>query len=222
MSTPFVEMAYARVSSKAQSLARQEQSIIEAVPDLKVQYFFKDKYTGKDFENREQYQNMKLKIQELIEANSSTNIRVTVHELDRLGRDFQEIQKEIQWFDTMGVKLRFLDIPEELIGDATGITGQLLYRIIILLKSYWAEQELMYKEKRVHEGIARAHENGVIFGRKAIVVDEKLFKETAGKAVQHNISHVDAMKILDMKPYLYWKHIHKYFPDYAGKHTTSK
>ena len=42
----YVEMAYARVSSKNQTLARQETSILGAVPDLKVKYFYKDKWTG--------------------------------------------------------------------------------------------------------------------------------------------------------------------------------
>lgn len=45
----YVEMAYARVSTKSQSLERQETSILETVPDLRAQYFFKDKYTGKEF-----------------------------------------------------------------------------------------------------------------------------------------------------------------------------
>lgn len=35
----YIEMAYARVSSKNQTLARQEASILNAVPDLKAKYF---------------------------------------------------------------------------------------------------------------------------------------------------------------------------------------
>ena len=40
----YIEMAYARVSSKNQTLARQEASILNAVPDLKAKYFYKDKW----------------------------------------------------------------------------------------------------------------------------------------------------------------------------------
>ena len=69
----YVEMAYARISTKRQSLERQEASILEAVPDLKMKYFFEDKYTGKDF-NREQYLELKAKILELKEANPDTKI----------------------------------------------------------------------------------------------------------------------------------------------------
>ena len=44
-----VELAYARVSTKKQNLERQEHSIMEAVPNLKARYFYKDKWTGKEF-----------------------------------------------------------------------------------------------------------------------------------------------------------------------------
>ena len=125
----YVEMAYARVSTKSQSLERQEASIYEVVPDLKAMYFFKDTYTGKVFD-RPDYVKMKEKITELLEANPTTKIRVTIHELDRIGRDYAEIQNEVQWFRKQGVTLRFLDIPEELMNDAMGITGELLIDIM--------------------------------------------------------------------------------------------
>lgn len=212
----YVEMAYARVSTQAQSLMRQEQSIKEAVPDLSLKYFFEDKYTGKTLE-RQQYQLMKEKIEELLEANSDTKIRVTVHELDRLGRDYADIQREVFWFRSKGVKLRFLDIPEELCSETMGLAGDMLVDIVIILKSFWAEQELKVKEKRAEEGRKAAHERGVIFGRKVVVIDETKFKMTAGKAYRREISHSDAQKILGMTNYLYWKHFNRLYPDYKGR-----
>ena len=56
----YVEMAYARVSTKSQSLERQEVSIFETIPDLKAKYFYKDIYTGKKFD-RPEYQKLKKK-----------------------------------------------------------------------------------------------------------------------------------------------------------------
>ena len=209
----YVEMAYARVSTKSQSLERQEVSIFETIPDLKAKYFYKDIYTGKKFD-RPEYQKLKEKIVELKEANPATKIRVTVHELDRIGRDYQEIQNEVQWFRKNGVKLRFLDIPEELMNDAMGITGELLIDIIVLLKAYWAEQELHYKEKRAKEGIAQAKANGVHFGRTAIEVDEKQFRREADRAIARYITHKEAMRNLGLKDYVYWKWIKQFYPDY--------
>ena len=209
----YVEMAYARVSTKSQSLERQEVSIFETIPDLKAKYFYKDIYTGKKFD-RPEYQKLKEKIVELKEANPATKIRVTVHELDRIGRDYAEIQNEVQWFRKNGVKLRFLDIPEELMNDAMGITGELLIDIIILLKAYWAEQELHYKEKRAKEGIAQAKANGVHFGRTAIEVDEKQFRREADRAIARYITHKEAMRNLGLKDYVYWKWVKHFYPDY--------
>lgn len=209
----YVEMAYARVSTKSQSMERQEASIFEAVPNLKAMYFFKDIYTGKDFE-RPYYKKLKEKIIELLDANPTTKIRVTIHELDRIGRDYNDIKNEVQWFRSRGVKLRFLDIPEELMSDAMGITGELLVDLTILLKAYWAEQELKYKEKRAREGIAQAKANGVHFGRTAIEVDEKQFRQQADRAIARFITHKEAMNNLGLKDYVYWKWIKHYYPNY--------
>lgn len=211
----YVELAYARVSTKNQSLDRQEISILEAVPDLKAKYFFKDKYTGKEF-NRPEYLKLKEKIMELKEANPDTNIRVSIHELDRLGRNYAEIQKEVHWFRGHGVVLRFLDIPEELVNGAMGITGDLLVDIIILLKAFWAEQELNYKEKRTKEGIKEAKEKGIKFGRSEIIVDEKQFRKEADRAIARYITHKEAMSNLGLKDYVYWKWIKKFYPNYQS------
>lgn len=56
----YIDLAYARVSTKDQNLERQEQSIYNAVPDLKAMYFFEDKYTGKEFD-RTNYNKLKEK-----------------------------------------------------------------------------------------------------------------------------------------------------------------
>ncbi|MCX4378731.1 MAG: recombinase family protein [Lachnospiraceae bacterium] len=211
----YVEMAYARVSTKSQSLERQETSILETVPDLRAQYFFKDKYTGKEFD-RPEYKRLKEKVMELKEANPNTRIRITIHELDRIGRDYQEIQKEVQWFRQQGVTLRFLDIPEGIISDAMGITGELLVDIIILLKAYWAEQELHYKEKRTREGIEKAKKNGTKFGRQAIEINEKQFCREVDRAIARHITHKEAMRNLGLKDYVYWKWVKQLYPDYQS------
>jgi DNA invertase Pin-like site-specific DNA recombinase len=97
-----------------------------------------------------------------------------------------------------------------------GITGELLIDIVILLKSYWAEQELHYKEKRTREGIAEARAKGVRFGREAIKVDEKQFRKQADRAIERYITHKEAMNILGLKDYVYWKWFKQFYPDYEG------
>lgn len=208
----YVEMAYARVSTKKQNLDRQEHSILEAVPDLKAKYFYKDKWTGKEFD-REQYQKLKAKIVELKEANPDTKIRLTIHELDRIGRDYREIQQEVYWFRAQGVVLNFLDIPTKQFAEM-GIAGDLMIDLVIALKAFWAEQELHIKEKRTREGIERARAEGKQFGRKAIEIDEKQFRREADRAIARYITHKEAMNNLSLKSYVYWKWIKQLYPEY--------
>lgn len=208
----YVELAYARVSTEKQKIERQEHAILEAVPEIKAKYFYKDKWTGKEF-NREHYEELKAKIVELKEANPDTRIRLTVHELDRIGRDYKEIQQEVYWFRSQRVVLNFLDIPIRQFSEM-GITGDLLIDLVIALKAYWAEQELHVKEKRTKEGIERAKANGVKFGRKVIEVDKKQFCREADRAIARNITHKEAMNNLRLKPYVYWKWIKQFYPNY--------
>lgn len=172
----YIDLAYARVSTKGQSLERQEQSILKAVPDIQERYFFKDKYTGKDFESRPAFNELKKKIDEIKEINPQAKIRLTVHEIDRLGRDYNELLKEFIDLSEKGVVLNALDIPKE-IAEQTGVAGNLVYMILILYKSAMAQQELEYKHKRTMEGIAVAKQKGVRFGRQAIEIDKDSMKE---------------------------------------------
>lgn len=208
----YVELAYARVSTKKQNLERQEISIMEAVPNLKARYFYKDKWTGKEFD-REQYLELKAKVLELKEANPDTKIRLTVHELDRIGRDYKEIRQEVYWFRVQGVVLNFLDIPVDQFAGM-GITGDLLIDLVIALKAYWAEQELHIKEKRTREGMERARAEGKKFGRRAIEIDEKQFRREADRAIARYITHKEAMDNLGLKTYVYWKWVKQLYPDY--------
>ncbi len=217
----YVELAYARVSTKKQNLERQEHSIMEAVPNLKARYFYKDKWTGKEFD-REQYLELKAKVLELKEANPDTKIRLTVHELDRIGRDYKEIRQEVYWFRAQGVVLNFLDIPVDQFAGM-GITGDLLIDLVIALKAYWAEQELHIKEKRTREGMERARAEGKKFGRRAIEIDEKQFQREADRAIARYITHKEAMDNLGLKTYVYWKWIKHLYPDYQpNKQKTHK
>lgn len=208
----YVELAYARVSSKEQHLERQEQSIYEAVPGLKAMYFFEDKWTGKDFANRPNYNRMKEKVEELLSLGQS--VRITFHELDRIGRDYKEILDEVYSFRMKGVTLRFLDIPDEMIGTETGIGGQMVQDIIITYKAFVAEQELKDKHKRTMEGIARAKASGVKFGRTPIEVDEKAFRSEADRAINRYITHKEAMGHLGLTNYKYWSTMKHLYPDY--------
>ena len=86
--------------------------------------------------------------------------------------------------------------------------------LIVLVKAFQAEQELEDKKKRCREGIAEAKAKGTKFGRQAIEIDEEQFKKQADRAIARYITHNEAMNILHLKPYVYWKWIKQFYPNY--------
>ena len=54
------------------------------------------------------------------------------------------------------------------------------------------------------------------FGREAIKVDEKLFRQQADRAIARYITHKEAMRNLGLKHYVYWKWFKQFYPNYEG------
>lgn len=133
---------YGRVSSKDQNLARQ----LEVAKSYKnIDCVFCDKQSGKDF-NRPEYQNLK-----------SVVVRgdeVIIKELDRLGRNKDEIKVEIAWFKEAGVDLRILDVPTTLIDfQGQDWIRDMVNNILIEVLGAMAEQEREKTNRRQREGI---------------------------------------------------------------------
>ena len=82
---------YARVSTQKQNLDRQLEALKEY--GILKENIFVDKKTGKDF-NREEYQLLKQ-----ILKRTKNNVLV-IKSIDRLGRNYKEIQKEWQEITT--------------------------------------------------------------------------------------------------------------------------
>ena len=136
---------YARVSSKDQNLARQ-LVVARQYKDIPDENVCCDKLSGKNFD-REKYLEMKSK---LIPGDE-----VIVKELDRLGRNKEEIKTEIAWFKEARVDLRILDVPTTLI-DFQGQEWirDMVNNILIEVLGAMAEQEREKTLRRQAEGIA--------------------------------------------------------------------
>lgn len=160
------EFFYCRVSSKDQNLARQLVTArqYKDIPDCNV---FCDKQSGKDFA-REKYRELKAKL--------TSGDEVIVKELDRLGRNKEEIKSEIAWFKDSNVSLRILDVPTTLI-DFQGQEWirDMVNNILIEVLGAMAEQEREKTLRRQREGIDAmpivggkriSLKKGVPYGRK--------------------------------------------------------
>ena len=164
---------YARVSAKEQCLDRQFQALAQYKALDKV---FSDKQSGKDFA-REQYQAMKVAL--------APGDEIVVKELDRLGRNKEEVKAEIEWFKAHGIAIRILDVPTTLMDfQGQDWIQDLVNNILIEVLGSIAEQERLKIRKRQAEGIAakKARGDWDNYGRpKKEIVDFQIIREKQKK-----------------------------------------
>ena len=207
-----VTYAYERVSTRDQNLERQEIAIRQFRPDVPEANIFRDKFTGKSFD-RPQYNAMKIILEHITKANDGNEmVEVVVEELDRLGRDSEGIKHELQWFKEHKICVRILEIPTTLIDikKENAWVMELINQILIEVYSAMAQQELEKRAKRQAEGIAVAKEKGVKFGRRAIEVDESEFKGVYSLWKAGEITAVESMKRLNLKPNTFYRRVKEY------------
>lgn len=142
-------MIYAsiRVSAKDQNLARQIIAVKEYRPELLDENIYADKQSGKNFDRKEY-----LKLKSVVKPGDE----VIIKELDRLGRNKKEIQKELAWFKEHGVLVRILNVPTTLIEYPEGQEWvmEMVNNILIEVLGAVAEQEREKILERQAEGIA--------------------------------------------------------------------
>ena len=138
--------AYIRVSTKDQNLQRQINAVKEYRPELLDKNIYSDKQSGKNFD-RAEYSKLKAVLREGDE--------LIVKELDRLGRNKDEIKKELSWFKERKIIVRILNVPTTLI-DYQGQEWifDMVNNILIEVMGAIAEEEREKILVRQKEGIA--------------------------------------------------------------------
>lgn len=133
---------YCRVSSREQNLDRQYEVLARYKTADAV---FEDKQSGKNF-CRDNYQKMKAIVKEGDE--------IIIEELDRLGRNKEDVKTELEWFKSHGVIVRILDVPTTLIDfQGQDWIKDMVNNVIIEVLGSIAEQERLKILKRQREGI---------------------------------------------------------------------
>ena len=198
---------YARVSSKDQNLDRQIALLIEN--GVEERNIFKEKKSGKNFQDREEYQKL------LNVLNVGDTVILT--ELDRLGRNMQEIEKEYQRLVVgRGCHLKF--IKEDFLSTTSSGDNSLFKDVVqpILLKlmGYMAQQErekTLQRQRDAYNNMQRDEKgrliakNGKVIGRQARYEtlkehEKKLIKDW----INGKISCLRVSKILTIsRPTLY-------------------
>ena len=177
------KIGYARVSSKEQHLDRQ----LAALKD--VDKLFTDKLSGANT-NRPELQKMLAYIRE--------GDIVLVTELDRLGRNNQDLTKIMNTIQNKSATLDVLNLPS-MTGIADPNLRQLMTNLIIELYKYQAESERKRIIERQQQGIALAKQQGKYHGRKPQYVKDDPRLQHAFKLYQAGMSDVDVARNTGIK-----------------------
>jgi len=147
---------YGRISTKKQREDRQMVAFAECgIPPRDI---FIDRQSGKDFD-RKQYKRLVKRLR--------PGDVVFIKELDRLGRNYAEIQN--QWrviTKEIGADIVIIDMPLlDTRQKEKDLTGTFIADLVLQVLSYVAETEKLYNNRRQKEGIAAAKAKGTRFGR---------------------------------------------------------
>lgn len=181
--------SYQRVSSKEQNLARQEEAFEKWCNENGINskgcLIFADKQSGKDFERK----NYQLMLEELKKGDV-----LVIKSIDRLGRNYDliiaewtKITKSIK-ADIVVIDMPLLDTRDK----KENLTGKFISDIVLQLLSYVAETERNNIKQRQREGIDIALQNGVKFGAKEKITDQK-------EIDNFKTDYISGMKYIDIQ-----------------------
>lgn len=209
---------YHRTSTKDQHLDRGILEIERfcATQKIELASIFTDKLTGKNF-NRPRYT-------VLVEDVLRDGDTLIVTELDRLGRNKQEILKQLQSLKEKGVRVMVLELPTTLI-DLSQMENSLarlmietINNILIELYASLAQAEIEKKEKRQKEGIEAKKLRGEWddYGRPHAMEQEK-FNQEFMRVVQKEVTPTQLQRDMGLTSstyYRYRKNFYENFPEF--------
>lgn len=122
-------------------------------------------------ENRKQYDYLKKKIR-------SGDVLI-ITDIDRLGRNADNVIMELKSLKANGIKVVALDVPH--MNEWNKVSDNSLYDmiidIVITLKAHMAEQEKIKTVSRINQGLAVARAKGKRLGRPKADIPENFIKE---------------------------------------------
>lgn len=168
--------AYMRISTNkaTQKTDRQQQTIIEysISNNFRIDDFFSDVITGgTKADNRPNYHKLKQQLR-----NGDT---VIVSDIDRLGRNADDVIMEIKDLQSKGIRVVALDVPflndwQKMNDDSL---SKMIIDIFVTLKAHIAQQEKEKIHDRVMQGLNTAKAKGKKLGRPATGVPKDFIKE---------------------------------------------
>ncbi len=166
--------AYMRISTNHQKTDRQKQTIIEYSVNngFYIDEFVSDVITGgTKADNRSNYHNMKKHVR--------SGDTLIISDVDRLGRNADDVIVEIKDLQSKGIRVVALDVPFlndwEKMNDNS--LSKMIIDIFVTLKAHIAQQEKEKIHDRVMQGLDVARKKGKKLGRPATGVPKEFIKE---------------------------------------------
>ena len=191
---------YIRVSTKEQKEDRQRIAMEEA--GVPVKRLFADKQSGKDFD-RPAYNAMMARL--------TSGDTVVVKSLDRLGRDYEEMIRQLDIITReKEAAIVILDMPliDTRRKQGDDLTGKFISNLVIQIFSYVAHMERSMNHQRTMEGLAAARARGVRFGRRPLE-RPKGYEEICRKWKNGEISEREAARRLGVSRPTFHKWAHE-------------
>ena len=172
-----------------------------SINTLAFLYIFIDKVSGKNFD-RPRYQKLlqKLKPGDLLYVLS----------IDRLGRNYEEIQK--QWriiTKEKAVDVCVIDMPLLDTRQGKDLMGTFIADLVLQILSFVAQNERENIKKRQAEGIAAAKAKGVRFGRPKKIVPEN-FGDIINQWEQKKISVTEVLRQCNISKATFYRRLREY------------
>lgn len=206
-------VGYARVSSREQNLDRQLVALKQYVPEDMI---VTDKASGKNLD-RPGYQSLKIGIGKLVKGDT-----LIIKSLDRLSRSKEDAKRELQYFSSIGVRVKILDLPTTMaeIPEGQEWVLNMINNILIEVLASIAENERLTIRSRQAEGLAAmpvdeksgkkiSKKTGRCIGRPPVQFPDD-WDEYYGKWKRKEITAVAAMGQLGLKPNSFYKLAHRY------------
>lgn len=164
-------LAYMRVSQSTQTTENQRKELLES--NYNIDEFYADHGVSGTVPQKDRPMFAKML------ANTEPGMTIIMTKLDRLGRDAVDILETMKELRRRKLKVIVLQLGAM---DVTSTAGKLM----ISMLSAVAEMEMDLLKERIHSGLARAKEQGVVMGAPTKIKPEVLRQICLEKA--HGIS----------------------------------
>ena len=181
-------LGYIRVSTVEQNEERQIKALLEK--GVAEENLYIDKQSGKNIDRKQLKAFMDL---------ARKGDTVITESISRIARNTRDLLTIIDQLSNKGID--FISLKENI--DTTTPQGKFMLTVFAAMAELERESIL----ERQREGIAIAKAAGVYKGRARIKVDEEQFKEIVARWKNSELTAVEAMNLLNLKPNTFYRRV---------------